>query len=244
MTSRAIFQSEFRVRELGRAVGFYKSVFDWKIFKAAEDNALVDTGAMPLISLLQTTNPRFPIGVVSNLIVEDCEKEGVRAAALGGRVTVTKSEVLGTGAYVCVIDPWGVEVCFWQPYKDAHPTPEGSGKNPIAFLEIVTPNLPVAIEYYSQLMGWSFWNIVFRNEFSMAEGCGLKRGVGLSASTDGTAGSINYIEVENLEETAAKIQAAGGTVTTQPTEFPGEGRYLLFTDLDGIRLGALEAMNS
>lgn len=242
--SRSIFQTEIRVRDLGRAVAFYKAVFDWKIYKASEDNALVDTGTLPVISFLQTSNPLFPIGAVNNVIVEDCELEAARAVELGGTITVPKSEVTGKGAYVCLRDPWGAELCFWQPYIEARPNLQGSGKNPMSFVEIVTPDLPAAISFYSQLLGWTFWTVVFKDEFSMAEGCGLKRGVGLYGSVGSPGLTTNYVEVDNLEETAAKVLAAGGTIRVQPSEFPGEGRYIVFNDLDGIRIGALETTKS
>jgi len=238
--SRSVFQVEIRTRDLARAVPFYKTVFDWKIYKASDDYALIDTGAMPVVSLLQTRDPRFSIGAVNNLLVEDCEQEAARAVALGGRVSIPKSEVPGSGAYTGVVDPWGAEIFFWQPYTEARPNLQGSGQNPISFLEIVTPDLPAAITYYSELAGWSFWSVVFKDAFSQAEGCGLKRGVGLYQVPGSPGSTTNYVEVENLEETAARIQGSGGAVTVPPSEFPGEGRYLLFEDPDGVRMGAIE----
>lgn len=238
--SRNVFQTEIRVRDMDRAVAFYKAVFDWKIYKAADDSALVDTGALPVVSFLQTSNPRLRVGVFNHLLVEDCEKEAVRAVELGGSISMVKSEIPGLGAFVGFVDPWGAEFCFWQPYSEARAAPQGSGKNPISFIEIATPDLPAAFNFYSQLMGWSFWNVVFRDEFSMAEGCGLKRGVGLYASPGSAGRATTYVEVENLEETVAKITAAGGTVGAPPAEFPGEGRYIVFEDPEGLRIGAVE----
>lgn len=242
--SRTVFQVEIRTRDLARAVPFYRAVFDWKIYKAADDYALIDTGAMPVVSLLQTSNPRFPIGVVNNLLVEDCDQEAARAVALGGSISVPKSEVPGSGSYVGVFDPWGAELYFWQPFTDARPNLQGSGVNPMSFVEIVTPDLPAAINFYSQLAGWSFWSVVFKDAFSMAEGCGLKRGVGLYGSAGSPGMTTNYVEVQSVEETAAKVQAAGGVVRVQPSEFPGEGRYILFEDGDGVRMGAIESGKS
>ncbi len=241
---RNVFQTEIRVRDMGRAVSFYKAVFDWKVYKAAEDSALVDTGALPVVSFLQTSDPRLPIGVMNNLLVDDCEHEAVRAVELGGKITLMKSEFPGLGAFVGFVDPWGAEFCFWQPYSEARAAPQGSGKNPISFIEIVTPDLPAAFNFYSQLMGWSFWNVVSRDEFSMAEGCGLKRGVGLFSSPGSVGVATTYVEVENLDETVIKVQAAGGTIRVPPSEFPGEGRFILFEDTGGIRMGAIEALTS
>jgi predicted enzyme related to lactoylglutathione lyase len=241
---RIVFQVEIRTRDLSRSVPFFKTVFDWKIYKAAEDYALVDTGAMPVVSLLQTANPRFPVGVVNNLLVEDCEAEANRAVALGGRISVPKSEVPNSGLYMGVLDPWGAELFFWQPYTEARPNLQGSGKNPISFLEIITPDLPAAISYYTELAGWSFWNVVFADAFSLAEGNGLKRGIGLYNAAGSPGTTTNYVEVDNVDETVAKVQQAGGALRVPPSDFPGGGRYILFEDPDGVRMGAIEAAHS
>lgn len=240
--ARTVFQVEIRVRDLARAVSFYKTVFDWRIYKAAEEYALVDTGAMPVVSLLQTTNPRFPIGAVDNLLVESCDQEAARALALGARISVPKSEVPNSGMYIGVVDPWGCEFYFWEPFGDVRPHLQGTGTNPISFLEIATPDLPAATKFYSELAGWSFWSVVFKDAFAMAEGCGLKRGVGLFGAPPGSPGTMtNYVEVANLEDTAQKIEASGGRVLVPPSQFPGEGRFLLFEDADGVRMGAIQA---
>jgi predicted enzyme related to lactoylglutathione lyase len=242
--NRPVFQVEIRTRDLARTVPFYKTVFDWKIYKADDNYALVDTGAMPVVSLLQTSDPRIPLAAINNILVEDIDTEDARALALGGRISWPKSEVPGSGAYIGVVDPWGAELYFWQPYTDARPALQGSGKNPISFLEIVAPDLPKAIAYYTELFGWSFWSVVFKDAFSLAEGNGLKRGIGLYGAPGSPGATTNYVEVDNLEETAAKVAQAGGALRVPPSDFPGEGRYILFDDPDGCRMGAIEAPRS
>ncbi|MCE9579563.1 MAG: hypothetical protein K8W52_40960 [Deltaproteobacteria bacterium] len=242
--ARDVFQIEIRTRDLGQSVGFYKRVFDWKIYKAAEDYALVDTGAMPVVGLLQTTDPRFPIGVANNLLVEDCEQDAARAIALGGRISVAKSEVPGSGLYIGVVDPWGNELYLWQPYTDARPQLRGSGANPFSFVEIAVGDLDQATRYYTELAGWSFWRAVSMGGYGRASGCGLTRGVGLYTGPGVTHGTFDYVEVADVDETAAKVVAAGGALLGNPGDFLGEGRYVLFEDPQGVRLGAVQSLTS
>jgi predicted enzyme related to lactoylglutathione lyase len=241
--TREVFQVEIRTRDLGRTVPFYKGVFDWKIYKAAEDYALVDTGAMPVVAMLQTSDPRFPVGLVNNILVEDCDQEAARAVALGGRVSVTKSEVPGSGLYMGVVDPWGNELYLWQPYTEARPQLRGSGENPISFVEIAVGDLDGAISYYSQLTNWSFWRVVSLGGYAKADGCGLKRGVGLYGG-QGVGGTMDYVEVADVDAVAAKVVECGGTVLGNPADFLGEGRYVLFEDPEGVRMGAVQRPNS
>jgi predicted enzyme related to lactoylglutathione lyase len=229
---RDIFQVEIRIRSLASAVPFYHSVFDWKIFNAAEDQAVVDTGAMPIVSMLQTANPMFPLGAANYVRVEDVEREAERAVALGGHISVPKNEVANAGYFLGVRDPWGAEMLFWQTFEHVEPHPHGSGQNPVSYIEIQVPNREDAIKYYSELMGWSF------SSASIAHVPGLKRGVGIF---HGPPSVIDYVEVKSLDETIDRIGGAGGKIVVPPTEFPGEGRYIVFEDPDGIAMGAIEA---
>ncbi|MGN6110937.1 MAG: VOC family protein [Kofleriaceae bacterium] len=237
-TSRDVFQVEIRTRNMAKAMAFYGSIFDWKIYPSAPDYALIDAGVMPVIALLQTTDTRFPLGVVNNVLVEDCQQTADLAVQLGGRICVGKTET-PAGAFVGTLDPWGNELFLWQPYTTGRPSLRGSGENPMVLLEIASTDLPGSIEYYSKLVGWSFWSVVFTDNYAMAEGCGLQRGVGLLAVPVG-GGTTNYVAVADLAETEAKVRAAGGRILVEPADFPGEGRFFIFEDPEGNRMGALE----
>src|SRR5262249_29790975 len=150
-------QAEIRTRDLKTAMAFYGAVFDWKIYPSAPDYALIDTGVMPVVGIMETKNPRFPLGVANNVLVEDCQKEGDRAVALGGSICVRKFVVPTSGAYVGTLDPWGNELFFWEPFTSGRPNLKGTRKTPIVLIDIATAALPAAIKYYSELVGWSFW---------------------------------------------------------------------------------------
>jgi hypothetical protein len=155
----------------------------------------------------------------------------------------TRSEVAGSGAFTAALDPWGNEVYFWQQFVEGHPKLKHDPVNPFVFVEIATPNLEKATEFYSQLMGWSFWNAPFAPNSAIAEGCGLKRGIGLYGGS-ATTGVVSYIQVASLEATSEKIQANGGQVVVPPEPFLQEGRYIIFADPSGNRLGAIEPAQS
>lgn len=239
---RNVFQVEIRTRDLRRAMAFYSAVFDWRIFQSTPTYALVDSGAMPVIAILENSNPQFPLGLCNNVVVEDCQAAADQAVSLGGSICVLRDELPGAGAYVGTLDPWGNELFFWQPFTDQRPALKGSGENPIVMLEIAVTDLPAAIKYYQALNAWSFWSVVFADGYAMAEGCGLQRGIGLMALPAGGAagGTTNYIEVSDIAASIAKIRAAGGEPLMEPTDFAGEGRYIMFRDLDGNRVGIIE----
>jgi predicted enzyme related to lactoylglutathione lyase len=240
-----IFQSEIRTRDLARSMAFYAAVFDWKIYQVSPEYALVDPGLMPVIGIMETRDPRFPLGVVNNVIVDDCEREAKRAVELGGRITIQKWELPNQGWYMGTYDPWQNELLFWQPISAHRPNLVGTKQNPIVLVDIATTDIERAIKYYSTLCGWSFWSVVFDDSYAFAAGNGLARGVGLCAGPRArTIGSANYVAVRDLTETAAKVRAAGGGVVGDAKDFPGEGRIITIEDLDGNRLGALQRIAS
>jgi len=234
-----VFQIEIRVTDLAAAMTFYRDTFQWGVYQAAPHYALVDAGRMPVIGIM--TDPRLPIGVAPLYLVGDCEAAVARAKDLGGRIMFTRTEVPGAGVFTAALDPWGNEIYFWQQFVHGDPKLKQQPETPFCFVEIATPNLAKTTEYYSQLMAWSFWNVPFAQDYAIAEGHGLKRGIGVFGGAT-SSGVLSYIEVKSLEETRKRIEANGGQVVVDPEPFLNEGRYLIFSDPAGNRLGAIERL--
>jgi uncharacterized protein len=233
-----VFQIEMRVHNLDAATSFYGSVFSWGIYRSDASYALVDTGQPPVVGIVH--DPRIPPGISPLIRVHDCQAAVQKAKDLGGRIYIQTAEIAGSGAFTAALDPWGNLIYFWQPYSDGNPTPGREPINPFVFLEFATPSVEKASRYYNQLLGWSFWNVPAEQSYAIAEGNGLKRGIGLYATDPNSSGMVFYVQVQNLEETAQKIKAAGGEVVVPPDKFLGDGRYLIFADPTGNRVGAFE----
>lgn len=234
-----VFQIEIRVTDLNAAMTFYRNTFGWGIYQAAPHYALVDAGQMPIVGLM--VDPRLPIGVAPLYLVGDCEAAVAKAKDLGGRIMFTKTEVPGAGLFTAALDPWGNEIYFWQQFVHGDPKLKQQPAAPFCFVEIATPNLEKTTEFYSQLMAWSFWNVPSTPNYAIAEGHGMKRGIGVFGAAT-SSGVLSYIEVMDLEETRKKIAGNGGQVVVDPEPFLNEGQYLIFSDPAGNRLGAIERL--
>jgi hypothetical protein len=46
--------------------------------------------------------------------------------------------------------------------------------------------------------------------------------------------------VDDIDESMRRLNDAGGTVLGEPTEIPGVGRYVSFTDSEGNRVSMLQ----
>ncbi len=240
---RHITQVEIRSRDLARALAFYRAVFAWDIHETSAGYAVIDTGLPPLASIWETADPRFPLGVCTNVTVEDCRKEAEAAVRLGGRISVPYSEIPDSGRFVGTEDPWGNELLLWEPLRRGRPNLGGSQRNPIVLHEIATPELAAGIDYYSRLLGWTFGGTVFAFNYALTDGVGLQRGVGLVGGPEANRvrGTTTYVAVDDLGRCAARVRESGGTIVLGPGDLPGEGRFFIFEDPDRNRLGVLQA---
>ena len=50
------------------------------------------------------------------------------------------------------------------------------------------------------------------------------------------------ISVPDIQAAMKSIEAAGGTIVSQPTEIPGIGMWAVFTDSEGNRVSIMQAM--
>lgn len=106
----------------------------------------------------------------------------------------------------------------------------------LSYVEIPAPDLDAATAFYTAAFGWSF------NDYG-----GAYAGI-VAPDGDGEVGGLNpqgapvrgdllvLLYSDDLAATQAAIEAAGGTVTQGPYEYPG-GHRLHFTDPAGNELG-------
>ena len=110
------------------------------------------------------------------------------------------------------------------------------GKNSICHLEIPCRDSKKAAEFYKELFGWKLdlsmgEDYIF---FQPEEGVG-----GALSKTDQvpTAGTVFYVEVDDIEAYLAKASELGGRAAVAKTEIPGHGWYGQFYDPDGNVMG-------
>lgn len=241
---RHICQVEIRVTNLQTAIAFYRGVFDWDIHEASPTTAVIDTGYAPVASLLVTPSPRWPVGVGNYVLVPNCEAAAQYAATLGGRIFIARTEVPGSGAYTGTYDPFGNELLFWEPIGEFTPKLRGHGANPVIWMELAAPDLEKALEYYGRLLRWRFSGVEGQADYAVTADGGFQLGTSLVGGARGASmrGSTNYIGTADLDVTAQRIQAHGGTIVRGRSDIPGEGAFILFHDPDGVPWGAFQTI--
>lgn len=104
----------------------------------------------------------------------------------------------------------------------------------IDYIEFAVRDLAVSKAFYSSAFGWEF------NDYGPAYAGirGADGEVGGMYSTEDlrTHGPLVVLYSEDLDASVAAVEAAGGTLTKLPFEFPG-GRRFQFLDPSGNELG-------
>lgn len=101
----------------------------------------------------------------------------------------------------------------------------------IQYVEFLSPDLNKIKQFYSQAFDWQFTD--FGPEYVGFESEYVDGGFALGEVVQGSVLVIVYSA--QLEDTKAKVLAAGGELTKDSFSFPG-GRRFQFRDIDGNEL--------
>lgn len=119
--------------------------------------------------------------------------------------------------------------------------------NRITHFEIQADDIERAIKFYSEVFGWEFpkwmdgyWGIMTAPKESKDPGINgglLKRPCPAPALGQGTNAFVCTVEVENFDETAKKIEAAGGKVAMPKFAIMNMAWQGYFLDTEGNTFG-------
>jgi predicted enzyme related to lactoylglutathione lyase len=112
-----------------------------------------------------------------------------------------------------------------------------------SWCELMTNDVPAAIEFYSKLFGWT------TEEYT---GAGMPytivkvadKGIGGIMKTPPEAQGMPpawgiYVSVEDVDATAKKAEALGGKILYPPTDIPTVGRFCVIQDPQGAVISAI-----
>jgi uncharacterized protein len=106
------------------------------------------------------------------------------------------------------------------------------------WVDTTQPDPETGAAFYAELFGWELENTMppgSPGEYYVARLRGEDVGA-VSSQPDGAPAAAvwnTYVWVEDADETAAKVRAAGGTVLTEPFDVGDSGRMATFADREG-----------
>jgi predicted enzyme related to lactoylglutathione lyase len=128
--------------------------------------------------------------------------------------------------------------------------------NPVVHFEMPYENRERLMKFYSQAFGWQMQAqgqamgdyvtaaTAETDENRMVKQPGTINGGFFPKKPDwpGQVPSV-VIAVEDIEKAMKRVTDEGGTVLGNPTEIPGIGQYVSFTDTEGNRVSILQPKN-
>jgi predicted enzyme related to lactoylglutathione lyase len=109
--------------------------------------------------------------------------------------------------------------------------PRISGK--FVWVELNTPNAKAAQGFYGEVLGWKVQSFPMGStNYDMIDAAGTTIG-GYSPQEKGQTQWLSYLSVDDVDESAKKVAAAGGKVIDAPSDIPTVGRFSKVADPQG-----------
>jgi predicted enzyme related to lactoylglutathione lyase len=180
--------------------------------------------------------------------VTNVDAATAKAKTLGGTVLVDPMDVADHGRMAVLRDPTGAVISLWQAKQH-----QGVGLwgevGAFCWSELLTRDTAAATDFYTALLGWQT-RVTDTAGFPYTHWQNDGADIGGMMAIMEQWGPmpphwVNYVQVENCDETAAKATSLGGKVCTPPADIPNAGRFAVIQDPSGAMLSviALAAMH-
>ena len=112
--------------------------------------------------------------------------------------------------------------------------------NRFTYFELATDDVEKAAAFYRLVFGWKiqkwdgpfdYWQVITGDESTPGSNGGLMQAGGIFN------GTINTIEVDDLDACIARVKANGGVIVREKRTIPGIGYQAYFKDSSGIVVG-------
>ena len=168
-----------------------------------------------------------------------------KAKTLGANVLAGPMDVAEHGRMVVLTDPTGAVVSLWQAKQHLGVGLWGE-VGAFCWSELLTRDTAAAAKFYTTLFGW-------KTKVSDANGFAYTHWQNDGADIGGMMAImeewgpmppcwINYIQVENCDQTVAKATSLGGKLCMPPMDIPNTGRFAMLQDPQGAAFSVIALM--
>jgi len=110
--------------------------------------------------------------------------------------------------------------------------------NPLCHFEFVVPDPAKTRAFYERVFRWTYREDPLRSYTVIHTGEEPNGGIVRAPAGSAAQAALHaFVLVDDVAETLAKVEAAGGRVVHPETVIPAIGTFALFADPDGIVLG-------
>jgi uncharacterized protein len=239
--------------DVDRAVAFYTALLPWTL----ENADMGEMGTYRMILAAGAGQGGFmpldpahgmPSHWVGYVAVEDVESAVEAALRNGGQAPVPGEDIPKIGRFAVVLDAQGAVSSPFRPIG-----PEAKEREPGArpavgtfcWDELLALDTAGEGAFHTAVFGWSVEDMpmgemgtyhVFKRGDRNAAGMLAK-----PADSPGPSLWMPYVEVDDIDVTAARVPELGGQVFVKPMDIPGVGRFAVIGDPTGATFGLLRS---
>jgi predicted enzyme related to lactoylglutathione lyase len=224
------------------SAAFYSALFGWDIGEAGGPETggyrMATLKGRPVAGIGASQSEGAPPWWTTYVTVDDADATAKVVDQAGGTVVVPPMDVMEFGRMAVFTDPGGATFSVWQP-KQHHGSGLVDEPGTLTWNELMVRDLDKAKPFYQKVFGWG------TNETDMGGFAyttwqldgksvgGAMPMVGDMWPADLPDHWMVYFDVANCDESVAKAKELGATVSVQPTDIPGVGRFSVLTGPQG-----------
>jgi predicted enzyme related to lactoylglutathione lyase len=200
---------------------------DYRIFHASDGDGIAGLMALPAEAAARGARPGW-LGYVG---VDDVDRTVADARDAGATVHMPPADLPGVGRMAMIADPQGAPLYVMRGASDQASTsfsPTAAGH--CSWNELATDDPAAAIDFHKRLFGWTEGESMPMGEmgdYQMLDHGGRSFGAVMRRMPDAPVSAWTfYFRVPAIDEAAARVGPAGGTVLFGPSEIPG-GEFIL-----------------
>lgn len=240
---------ELMTTDTDAAIDFYSHVVPWK----TQDSGMPSYtlwmsgkyragGLMALPEEEAATPPHWLIYIGT----ADVDATVAAAEKLGGKTLKAPADIPNVGRFAVLSDPQGAAFAVFTPQPaSGDGMPPGGGVGDFTWHELATTDLDGAVNFYSDLFGWSKGAAHDMGEmgvYQLISVDGQDVGGIYKARDNSTPPNwLSYARVADAGKAANAIKANGGRVLNGPMEVPGGSWIVQLLDPQGGAFAVVEA---
>lgn len=262
---------DLSTHDIDAAVAFYQQMFGWEIVDSGPEFGgyrMISAGGKTIGGMMSsfmgpdgpTDEPQSPTAWTTYLNTSDIDSVADRTAQAGGEVIVPPMDVGPLGKMLCVTDPAGAFVGFWQPGEFGGMEAVAGPGLPCWF-ECMTTDFEAALSYYRDVASWDIHWMGEDADGAPAQvrerpaetgflyvthGAGENVVAGLCDAVEWLPAGVPsywriYLGVADTDAAVEKLKSLGGTVLDGPVDSPF-GRLATVADPQGAQFQIITAV--
>lgn len=238
MKAHTFCHLEWAVSNLEKAKAFYSGLFNWKFQDWGEEYSLISTPSEEFGGgLMKTDKIEAGFSPTVYIHVESVQNHLDKAASLGAKICVPKTEIPTHGWFGIFTDPDGNTVGLFESSKEDVRTPYHS----FCHVEWSVRDGEKAREFFGGLFNWQFREVSESYLGFMTPSDDVGGGLMVEKEVKPGQSPCVYVLVDKIEPYLDKAKELGGNVATPKTEIPDMGWFAILHDHDKNPVGLFES---